>query len=171
MNIENALYKFIIIIIIITSPRLKRVLSLKTLPFFSIIRSWKFYLIWTLIMPGERLGVNCDRIFRKLRVGGGGGANGTDISRNLIPNFGCTARDLPKVPGNRNNQVFPFQSTIPARAQFLRARKSKSTWLWSGSFLSDRRLMCENSCKLHVMWAWPRQWTACLLNSRTRFKR
>ena len=59
----------------------------------------------------------------------GGGANGTDISRNLIPNFGCTARGWPKVPGNRNNQVFPFQSTIPARAQFLRARKSKSTWL------------------------------------------
>ena len=44
-------------------------------------------------------------------------------------NFGCTSRGWPKIPENRNNRKIPFHSTIPARAQFLRARKSNSIWL------------------------------------------
>ena len=57
------------------------------------------------------------------------GANGTDISGISFRNFGCTSRGWPKIPENRNNRKIPFHSTIPARAQFLRARKSNSTWL------------------------------------------
>ena len=44
-------------------------------------------------------------------------------------NFRCTSQGWPKIPENRNNQKIPFHSTILARAQFLRARKSNSTWL------------------------------------------
>ena len=40
-------------------------------------------------------------------------------------NFGCTSRGWPKIPEDRNNRKIPFHSTIPARAQFLRARKSR----------------------------------------------
>ena len=34
-----------------------------------------------------------------------------------------------KFQKNRNNRKIPFHSTIPARVQFLRARKSNATWL------------------------------------------
>ena len=44
-------------------------------------------------------------------------------------NFRCTSQGWPKIPENRNNRKIPFHSTILARAQFLRARKSNSTWL------------------------------------------
>ena len=67
-----------------------------------------------------------DQKFRKFRVWERLEQTFSGIS---FPNFGCTSRGWPKIPENRNNRKIPFHSTIPARAQFLRARKSNSTWL------------------------------------------
>ena len=67
-----------------------------------------------------------DQKFRKFRVWERMEQTFSGIS---FRNFGCTSRGWPKIPENRNNRKIPFHSTIPARAQFLRARKSNSTWL------------------------------------------
>ena len=67
-----------------------------------------------------------DQKFRKFRVQERMEQTFSGIS---FRNFGCTSRGWPKIPENRNNRKIPFHSTIPARAQFLRARKSNSTWL------------------------------------------
>ena len=88
--------------------------------------------------PSNRLLRNCGTVFRwrsetfralsirrKILEIPGWGANGTDISWHLFRNFGCTVRGWPKIPEFRNNRKIPFHSTIPARALFLRAWKSK----------------------------------------------
>ena len=67
-----------------------------------------------------------DQKFRKFRVWERMEQTFSGIS---FRNFGCTSRGWPKIPENRNNRKIPFHSTIPARAQFRRARKSNSTWL------------------------------------------
>ena len=67
-----------------------------------------------------------DQKFRKFRVWERMEQTFSGIS---FRNFGCTSRGWPKIPENRNNRKIPFHSTIPARAQFLRVRKSNSTWL------------------------------------------
>ena len=67
-----------------------------------------------------------DQKFRKFRVWEPMEQTFSGIS---FRNFGCTSRGWPKIPENQNNRKIPFHSTIPARAQFLRARKSNSTWL------------------------------------------
>ena len=67
-----------------------------------------------------------DQKFRKFRVWERMEQTFSGIS---FRNFGCTSWGWPKIPENRNNRKIPFHSTIPARAQFLRARKSSSTWL------------------------------------------
>ena len=64
-----------------------------------------------------------DQKFRKFRVWERMEQTFPGIS---FRNFGCTSRGWPKIPENRNNRKIPFHSTIPARAQFLRARKSRT---------------------------------------------
>ena len=65
-------------------------------------------------------------------------------------NFGYTFRGWAKTPENRSKRKIPFHSTIPARVQFLRARKSNSTWLFIELLnimytkaLSDKREMID----------------------------
>ena len=64
-----------------------------------------------------------DQKLRKFRVGERMIQAFSGIS---FRNFGCTSRGWPKMPENRNNRKILFHSTIPTRAQFLRARKSNN---------------------------------------------
>ena len=76
--------------------------------------------------PADQGGFLFDQKFRKFRNWERMEQTFSGIS---FRNFGCTSRGWPKSPENRNNRKIPFHSTIPGRAQFLRARKSNSRWL------------------------------------------
>ena len=77
-----------------------------------------------------------DQKFRKFRVWERMEQTFSGIS---FRNFGCTSRGWPKIPENRNNRKIPFHSTWAS--QFLRARKSNSTWLiLKLNVRSDKRL-------------------------------
>ena len=85
------------------------------------------YFKWLQVYPQGHFGrFPFDQKFPKFRVWERMEQTFSGIS---FRNFGCTSRGWPKIPENRNNRKIPFHSTIPARAQFLRARKSNSTWL------------------------------------------
>ena len=68
-------------------------------------------------------------------------------------NFGYTSGGWPKIPENRNNRRNLFHSTIPARAQFLRARKSNN--------------MAGASCRTCLQTARAGSWLAILQRKAT----
>ena len=80
--------------------------------------SYVYYIISSLILGRFPF----DQKFRKFRVWKRMEQTFSGIS---FRNFGCTSRGWPKIPENRNNRKIPFHSTIPARAQFLRANRTQ----------------------------------------------